>query len=116
MLEKKGKKWKFVVAMMTLVITLETGWSSVSQAIEPNKIDPSEAQRFFVEKYFPAALEDPEKALNRWGTPEFRAQKKATGLEGYIAWYRETRAIPARRVGVSDTMRNQPCSTYRWFV
>ena len=88
-----AKKWKIIVAAMTLVITLETGWIGISQLIAPNQIEPSEAQRFFVQFYYPTALQDPAKALNHLSTAQFRAQKEATGIENYISFYRHTKAI-----------------------
>ena len=90
----RKRKWrKIVVAAMTVVITLETGWIGISQVIAPNKIDPSEAQRFFVEFYYPGVLQDPAKTLNHLGTAQFRALKESTGREKYISYYRRTYAI-----------------------
>jgi hypothetical protein len=90
---RSAKKLKFTVAVLTLVTTLETGWIGISQVIAPNKIDPSEAQRFFVEFYYPEVLQDPAKSLNHLGTAQFRALKESTGLEKYISYYRRTNAI-----------------------
>jgi hypothetical protein len=97
---KKPKWRKVVVALMTVVIGLESGWIGMSQAIAPNRIDPSEAQRFFVQLYYPSVLQDPLAALNRWGTTQFRAQKEATGVKDYTSWYRGTSAIPPGHTSV----------------
>jgi hypothetical protein len=87
------KKWKIAAGALTLLITLETGWISISPLTAPTRIDPSEAQRFIVQFYYPAALQDPAKSLNHWGTAEFRAQKEATGIDKHIAYYRKTKAV-----------------------
>jgi len=90
---KKPKWRKIVVAAMTVVVTLETCWIGISQVIAPNEIDPSEAQRFFLEFYYPEVLQDPAKTLNHLGTAQFRALKESTGMEKYISYYRRTSAI-----------------------
>jgi hypothetical protein len=82
-----------VSAAMAVIAFVGGCWLGRSDALAPNEIDPSEGQRFFMQFYFPAVLHDPEGALNRWGTDQFRAQKKASGMRNYISWYRNTEAI-----------------------
>jgi hypothetical protein len=85
--------WEAVSAVLAALLILQTLWLSRSQAFTQNEIDATEAQRFMVEFYFPAVLHDPADALDRWGTPEFIAAKKASGVDHYVSWYRATRAL-----------------------
>lgn len=85
--------WAGVSAFMAVIAFAEAGWIGRSQILAPNMIDSVTAQRFILQTYFPAVLHDPEKALNHWGTKQFLAQKKASGVENYISWYRNTEAI-----------------------
>lgn len=95
-----GKGGLILGVVMTTLLAVENVVLPVSGIVQfkPHPISEAVAITFLNEHYFPTVVSDPDLALVRWTTENFRMAKQQEGLQNFRAYWKAAKSIPAESV------------------